>query len=265
MRTPNWWPTSTLTPKELPVAGQPQQTSYLPPLDPGNHASNPRPSWLQAFQPPKNSRTNSMAFVKSPQSRPTTLHNLHNVSTSLASWTPATSIRDELLQHSRYIRDYLSPLLADQPSLPATEIELLRSIMTRISSIPITIELLRYSRIEKALLLIAFTSPQCWPADVTAPAERTLKRWENELGQSMKNVRQDFFSPGGRLAGLKPHELFIGEPEVQVIPLPDIYLQQQNTESIAQDTHTHRTKYAASPTQPPSAFSHGHSGFSVGS
>lgn len=75
-------------------------------------------------------------------------------------------MQDEVLQHSRYIRDYLAPLLADEPTLPPGEMALLSSVMNRIAAIPMTIELLRYSRIEKALMVMAYTAQECWPADL---------------------------------------------------------------------------------------------------
>ena len=47
-------------------------------------------------------------------------------------------------------------------------------------------------------------------------AERLLKKWEVELGPEVKNVEQDLFGLGGRLEGLKVHELAIGEREFEV-------------------------------------------------
>lgn len=47
-------------------------------------------------------------------------------------------------------------------------------------------------------------------------AERLLKKWEAELGLDMKSVNQDLFGLGGRLEGLKSHELAIGERDFEV-------------------------------------------------
>ena len=44
--------------------------------------------------------------------------------------------------------------------------------MSRIGAIPMTIELLRYSRIEKALLLIADTAQEFWPPDLVSTLVR---------------------------------------------------------------------------------------------
>lgn len=110
-----------------------------------------------------------MATPKPPQRRPTTIHSLHQFKSSwVASVNMGTSPQDELLQHSRYIRDYLAPHLFDDASLPPGEMALLSSVMNRIAVIPMTISLLRYSRIEKALMMVAYTFQECWPVDLVS-------------------------------------------------------------------------------------------------
>ena len=109
-----------------------------------------------------------MVSPNPPQRRPATAHSLHEMKSSWAFANTSVSTQDELLQHSRYIRDYLAPLLAKQPSLPNSEMALLSSVMNRIAAVPMTIDLLRYSRIEKALMVVACTAQECWPADLVS-------------------------------------------------------------------------------------------------
>ena len=116
-----------------------------------------------------------MQSEKFPPLRPTALYSLHEFKSSWAYWAPTTSTRDELLQHSRYIRDYLTPLLATQSVLPAGEMALMSSIMARIGAVPMTIELLRYSRIEKALMVMAYEAQECWPADIVSKPFAALR------------------------------------------------------------------------------------------
>ena len=98
--------------------------------------------------------------------RPSGLKKLHQVHSTWATWPD--DIRDELLQHSRYIRDYLAPILADHATLPAIELALMSSIIKRVGAVPMTIELLRYSRIEKALNFVVYEAQECWPSDIVS-------------------------------------------------------------------------------------------------
>ncbi len=65
------------------------------------------------------------------------------------------SLRDELRLHARYIRDTLVPLLSRQPRVTHSDRVLLRSIFRKLESTHVTLDLLRYSRMEKALMVIA--------------------------------------------------------------------------------------------------------------
>ena len=113
------------------------------------------------------------------------------------------SVRDELRIHSRYIRDKLVPLVACRAEcqLNNRDLALLHATLDRIDEIPMTLSLLRYSRIEKALLRI---SPACakWPAEIARKAAEILWKWENELGP-LHNLRADLWGPGGRLEGIR--------------------------------------------------------------
>ena len=112
------------------------------------------------------------------------------------------SVREELLLHSRYIRDTLAPLLAKQPKLNHSDSVCLQSIFKSLDSIPVTIDLLRYSRIEKALMVIVAAGNVYWPMDIVVHAEKLIAKWEEELGP-LKNLRADLYGPGGRMEGIK--------------------------------------------------------------
>ena len=113
-----------------------------------------------------------------------------------------SSIRGQLLLHSRYIRDTLAPLLAKQPKLNHSDSVCLHSIFKSLDVIPMTIDLLRYSRIEKALMVIVAAGNVCWPMDIVVHAEKLIAKWEEELGP-LKNLRADLYGPGGRMEGIR--------------------------------------------------------------
>lgn len=133
-------------------------------------------------------------------------HGLKNLNEHTGSYlfTEANSIRDELLEHSRYIRDYLAPMLDRTSELPASELGLLHNIFDRLNLIPVTMPLLRYSRIEKALLTMTRSSASGWPVDIVEQAEDLLLQWEIGLGQSLTDVKTNLLGPGGGLEGLRP-------------------------------------------------------------
>ena len=72
-----------------------------------------------------------------------------------------------------------------------------------------TVEYLRYSRIEKALSVIA-SGGGAWPADASLMAEALLGSWEQRVGP-LKNIRADLYGKGGRLEGCKPMKGVGGE------------------------------------------------------
>ena len=114
----------------------------------------------------------------------------------------ASSVREELLLHSRYIRDTLVPLLAKQPKLNHSDTLLLRSIFKILEATPMTLDLLRSSRIHKALMVIPATGDAFWPMDIQVRAEELMAKWEDELGP-LKNLRADLYGPGGRMEGVR--------------------------------------------------------------
>lgn len=112
------------------------------------------------------------------------------------------SIREELRLHSRYIRDTLVPLLDKQPKLKHSDIVCLQSILKTLDAVPMTLDLLRYSRIEKALMVIVATGNSYWPIDIQMHAEELITKWEDGLGP-LKNLRADLYGPGGRMEGVR--------------------------------------------------------------
>lgn len=112
------------------------------------------------------------------------------------------SLREELLLHSRYIRDTLVPGLVVQHKLKRSDYVCLQSILKTLDTIQMTLDLLRYSRIEKALMAIAGTGNICWPVDILEHAEELIEKWEEKLGPLVK-LRADIYGPGGRMEGVR--------------------------------------------------------------
>lgn len=112
------------------------------------------------------------------------------------------AVQEELRTHCRYIRDTLVPLVTCEGicQLNNRDLALLHSTLDRIDTFPMTLSLLRYSRIEKALLSISPTRTTL-PAEIATQAEKILLRWEDELGP-LKNLRVDLWGPGGRMEGV---------------------------------------------------------------
>ena len=112
------------------------------------------------------------------------------------------TIKANLRIHSRYIRDTLAPALSRTGgTLTDVQLATLKSIFASISAVPMTMEYLQYSRIEKALAVIA-SGGGAWPADASLMAEALLTSWEDRIGP-LKNVRADLWGKGSRLEGCK--------------------------------------------------------------
>lgn len=124
------------------------------------------------------------------------------------SATMEQGIREELRTHSRYIRDNLVPLVGgdgEYGELNSRDLALLRSTLIKVNSISATLDVLRFSRIEKALVLI---SAPGWPADIAAMARKILVRWEEALGP-LQELRADLWGIGGRLEGVRKVEFMM--------------------------------------------------------
>lgn len=121
------------------------------------------------------------------------------------SATMEQGVREELRTHSRYIRDTFMPLVGGdrgdcEPN--SRDMALLRSTLLKVNAISVTLDVLRFSRIEKALMLI---STPGWPADIAAMARKILVRWEDALGP-LQELRADLWGIGGRLEGVRKVE-----------------------------------------------------------
>lgn len=121
------------------------------------------------------------------------------------SATMEQGVREELRTHSRYIRDTFMPLVGGERGdreLNSRDMALLRSTLLKVNAISVTLDVLRFSRIEKALMLI---STPGWPADIAAMARKILVRWEDALGP-LQELRADLWGIGGRLEGVRKVE-----------------------------------------------------------
>lgn len=131
------------------------------------------------------------------------------------SWTFITIAimgltKEDLLAHSLYIRNTLAPRIAKDHHLligeHAFDLSNLRFTLEELQDVSMTTEVLRFSRIEKALQRIVEASGAGWPPDLVSKANDLLARWEELLGP-LQRVRTDFWAIGGRLEGLlKPRD-----------------------------------------------------------
>jgi len=113
----------------------------------------------------------------------------------------APSLKENLLCHSRYIRDVLQPIVAKKGGrLNEQQITALKTIFASISSVKMTRELLQYSRIEKALSIIAVEG-DAWPVDAILISEALINAWDIRIGP-LRTIRADLWGPGGRLEGV---------------------------------------------------------------
>ncbi len=76
----------------------------------------------------------------------------------------------------------------------------LRKTLDNVDAVPMTLDLLCYSRIYKALAKI--TTDSGWPAVTANYARSILKKWAYQFGP-LDDVRADLWGPGGRMEGLK--------------------------------------------------------------
>ncbi|KAI4270493.1 MAG: hypothetical protein L6R35_006607 [Caloplaca aegaea] len=134
--------------------------------------------------------------------------------------------KEDLLAHSRYIRDTLVPRLAKGSNVvlgkSTFDLAPLRSALEELHKSPMTVEILSFSRIEKALQKIVEARGSGWPPDIVSKARDLTVRWEESLG-SLQRVKTDLWGLGGRLEGLaKPGKsLWKGHANLQIPETPD--------------------------------------------
>lgn len=120
--------------------------------------------------------------------------------------------KEDLLAHSRYIRDTLAPRIAKDNNIisgkHAYDLTHLRSALDELHKSPMTVEILSFSRIEKALQKIVEAQGGGWPPDIVVKAKDLIARWDESL-RSLQRVRTDLWGLGGRLEGFgKPGDWF---------------------------------------------------------
>lgn len=107
----------------------------------------------------------------------------------------------EIQKEARYIRDHLCPLVNESGGTAITP-DILSSLLeffAKLETMPISVDLLRQTRIDKALIEVSVLATR-WPASVVCRAETMLRAWENEVGQ-VGQLRAALWEPGGRMAG----------------------------------------------------------------
>ncbi len=107
----------------------------------------------------------------------------------------------EIQQQARHIRDTLCPLVATDGGAALTRpvFSNLIKFIAKLEKTNITTELLRQTRIDKALLEICAVGSR-WPASLTGRAERILRRWGNQVGK-LGVLRAALWAEGGRMDG----------------------------------------------------------------
>ncbi|KAL8950376.1 MAG: hypothetical protein Q9222_003593 [Ikaeria aurantiellina] len=158
--------------------------------------------------------------------------------------------KEDLLAHSRYIRDILAPRIASGEIQAAGEhafdLTHLRSALEELEKTTMNLATLRFSRMEKALQRIIEAPHGSWPPDIVVKARTLMIRWEESIGPLQK-VRSDLWATGGRLEGLaRPKKWFNWHGVVE----------HHGPETPAYDLGQNR--------DPARAHQHGHSGFQVG-
>ncbi|KAL8841289.1 MAG: hypothetical protein Q9176_003382 [Flavoplaca citrina] len=120
--------------------------------------------------------------------------------------------KEDLLCHSRWIRDHLAPKIAKDGGLAAGKYSFdlapLRAALDQLHASPITVDILRFSRMEKALQRVVEVKGGDWPPDIVIKAKELIARWEKSFGP-LQRVRTDLWAAGGRLEGFaKPRGWF---------------------------------------------------------
>ncbi|KAL8818182.1 MAG: hypothetical protein Q9223_003124 [Gallowayella weberi] len=125
-----------------------------------------------------------------------------------------------------------------------------------------TLDTLRFSRMEKALERIIEARRGSWPSDIVLKAKTLIARWETTIGP-LPRVRTDFWGPGGRLEGFaKPQGWFRWESSFQQVSVTwkktqaDVHQAEQSPETPAWTAVVKRTLGET--------YKEGHCGFSVG-
>ncbi|KAL8805975.1 MAG: hypothetical protein Q9182_001632 [Xanthomendoza sp. 2 TL-2023] len=174
--------------------------------------------------------------------------------------------KDDLLCQSRFIRDTLAPAIAQDGGLDSGkhhfDLSSLRAALDQLINSPMTLDTLRYSRMEKALQRIVEAHGGNWPPDIVLKARTLIARWETTIGP-LQRVRTDFWGPGGRLEGFaKPQGWFRWEGSFQQVSVAskkaqsDVHPAGKSPETPAWSAVVKRTLGET--------YKEGHCGFKVG-
>ncbi|KAI9789573.1 MAG: hypothetical protein M1816_005980 [Peltula sp. TS41687] len=110
----------------------------------------------------------------------------------------------EIQSEVRYIRDSLCPLVNESGGTAITKDILcgLLAFFKELETMPISVDLLRQTHLDKALIEICVLGTR-WPANLVVRAEEMLREWEQQVGHCIGQLRAALWEPGGRMAGCR--------------------------------------------------------------
>jgi len=158
--------------------------------------------------------------------------------------------------NARYIRDALGPLVAREGGevLSPTTIPELLAFFGDLEQTVMTIDMLRYSHIQKAMMEICGPGTR-WPPGLIKLAEAAIDRWERSLGP-LKYVKANLWGPGGRLEGVT--KVAVGPDAVQDE-------EQRPYQQVPIETKERKSSWCVQGRcDPARAYVAGHNGFDVG-
>ena len=166
---------------------------------------------------------------------------------------------EDLLTHSRFIRDKLAPLVASKghSALDPEDVLTLGSIMVSLDAIPMTLDLLRFSRIDKALRVIGLGSD--WPLEIMMQAEKLVTKWEIALG-SLQSIHSDLWGPRGRLQGIERRS----RPNSEALGDDVSFRETLAPDRLTKEKDSELSWFLDFPVDPSRAYKYGHLGFTVG-
>ena len=114
-----------------------------------------------------------------------------------------TLSQEEIRYWTSQIRDTAAARVrwGGEDVIDSVTIDKVYSLLSNLKDIKVTVEMLKYSRVHKALAEIA-KSGSGWSTALMWKAEMLLLVWEEALGP-LKELRADLWCEGGRLEGLK--------------------------------------------------------------
>lgn len=108
---------------------------------------------------------------------------------------------DEIQCQAKHIRDTLCPLVSKGggAALNRPDFRSLMEFFTKLEKMDMTCDILRRSRIDKALLEISGAGTR-WPASLVERADKMVRKWERQVG-TVGELRAALWDKGGRMAG----------------------------------------------------------------